>query len=195
MAETISGHLHRNSYDQAVIARSNTTQVQAGKTLCEHKHTIKMESNELDELWNITANFADQVKIEQKQNAEFQNIVQNMQIEMKKLLETLAQQHPGVSNPQKKHATYKVTSDRCWYCKEQGHFTMNCPHREEHLNQKKIKLLGNKLYFMHNNTAVPRGNSKKSCKQIVEDTCRHVSVMQNNMFAEPGEVYNTGCKP
>jgi len=134
MAETIAGRLCRNSCDQAVIARSDATQVQAGKTLCKCKHTIKMESDELDELQNITANFADQVKIEQKQNTEFQNIVQNMQIEMKKLLETLAQQHPGVSNPQIKHATYKMTSDGCWYCEEQGHFTMNCPHREEHLN-------------------------------------------------------------
>jgi len=61
---------------------------------------------------------------------------------MKKLLETLAQQHPGVSNLQTKHATYKMTSNGCWYCEEQGHFTVNCPHREEHLNQKKIKLLG-----------------------------------------------------
>jgi len=138
MAETIAGHLRRNSRDQAVITRSDTMQVQTSRTLHKCKHTIKAESDELDELRNITANFADQVKIEQKQNAEFRNIVQNMQIEMKKLLETLAQQQPGVSNPQTKHATYKMTSDRCWYCKEQGHFTMNCPHREEHLNQKKI---------------------------------------------------------
>ena len=72
---------------------------------------------------------------------------------------------------------------------------MNCPHREEHLNQEKIKLLGNKLYFMHNNTAVPRGNSEKSCRQIIEDTCRHISVMQNNMFAEPGEVYKQESVP
>jgi len=136
MAETIAGRLHGNSCDQAVIARSDTTQVQTSRTLCECEHAIKMESDELDELRNITANFADQVKIEQKQNTESRNIVQNMQIEMKKLLETLAQQQPGVSNPQTKHATYKMTSDGCWYCEEQGHFTMNCPHREEHLNQK-----------------------------------------------------------
>jgi len=195
MAETIAGCLRGNSHDQAVIARSDTMQVQASRTLCEREHAIKTESNELDELRNITANFADQVKIEQKQNVEFQNIVQNTQIEMKKFLETLAQQHPGVSNPQTKHVTYKMTSDGCWYCKEQGHFTMNCPHREEHLNQKKIKLLGNKLYFVHNNTAVSRGNSEKSYKQIIEDTCRHISVMQNNMFAEPGEVYKQESVP
>jgi len=71
MAETIAGHLCRNSHDQAVITRSDTTQAQTGRMLHKHEHTIKMESNELDELRNITANFADQVKIEQKQNAEF----------------------------------------------------------------------------------------------------------------------------
>jgi len=110
MAETIVGCLRRNSCDQAVIARSDTTQAQAGRMLHKRKHAIKMESNELDELRNITANFADQVKIEQKQNTEFRNIVQNMQIEMKKLLETLAQQHPGVSNLQTKHAKNKGIS-------------------------------------------------------------------------------------
>jgi len=170
-------------------------QAQTGRMLHECKHAIKTESDELDELRNITANFADQVKIEQKQNTEFQNIVQNTQIEMKKLLETLAQQQPGVHNLQTKHVTYKMTSDGCWYCEEQGHFTMNFPHREEHLNQKKIKLLGHKLYFTHNNTAVPRGNSEKSCKQIIEDTCRHISVVQNNMFAQPGEVYKQEYVP
>jgi len=195
MAETIAGRPRRNSRDQAVVARSDTMQAQTNRMLREHEHAIKTESDELDELRNITANFADQVKIEQKQNTEFLNIVQNTQIEMKKLLETLAQWQPGVSNLYTKHATYKMTSDGCWYCEEQGHFTMNCPHKEEHLNQKKIKFLGHKLYFTHNNTAVPRGNSEKSCNQIVEDTCRHVSVVQNNMFAEPGEVYKQESVP
>jgi hypothetical protein len=189
MAETIAGRLRGNSRDQAVVARSEPAHEQASKSLHAREHAIKIEDDSLDELRNITANFADQVKIEQKQNSEFRNIVQNTQIEMKKLLETLAQQHPGANSPQTKHATYKMTSDGCWYCEEHGHFTMNCPHREEHINQKKIKLLGNKIYFAHNNTAVPRGNNEKSVRQIVEDTCRHLAVIQNNMFAEPGEVY------
>jgi hypothetical protein len=77
------------------------------------------------------------LKIEQKQNTELCSLVQNTQIEMKKLLETLAQQHPGVSNLQTKHATYKMTADGCWYCEETGHFTMNCPHREEHISEYK----------------------------------------------------------
>ena len=72
---------------------------------------------------------------------------------------------------------------------------MNCPHREEHINQKKIKLLGNKIYFAHNNTAVPRGNNEKSVGQIVEDTCRQVAIIQNNMFADSGEVYKQESVP
>jgi len=195
MAETIAGRLRGNTRDQTVVTRSEPSQAQASTTLRVREQAIKMESDELDELRNITANFVDQVKIEQKQNSELRNLVQSTQIEMKKLFETLAQQHPGVNNPQAKHATYKMTSDGCWYCDEPGHFTMNCPHREEHINQKKIKLLGNKIYFAHNNTAVPRGNNDKSVRQIVEETCRKIAVMQNNMFAEPGEVYNQESVP
>ena len=61
MAETIAGRLHGNSRDQAVITRSDTMQAQTGRTLRQREHTIKMESDELDELRNITVNFADQV--------------------------------------------------------------------------------------------------------------------------------------
>jgi hypothetical protein len=48
---------------------------------------------------------------------------------------------------------------------------------------------------VHNNLAVPRGNGEKSCKQIVEEACRQITVMQNNMFAEPGEVYKQESVP
>ena len=68
-------------------------------------------------------NFEDQVKIGQKHNTKLRNFVQPTQIEMKKLFETLTQQHPGVNNPQTRHATYKMTSNGCWYCEEHGHFT------------------------------------------------------------------------
>ena len=195
MAETIAGRLRGGTREQNVLTRGEALPVQAGKSLQAREHAIKMESDELDEIRNLTANIADNVKIEQKQNSEFRSIVQNTQIEMKKLLETLAQQHQGVSNPQTKHATYKMTSEGCWYCEETGHFAMTCPHREEHINQKKIKLLGNKLYFFHNNTAVPRGTSEKTVRMIVEETCRQLAVMQNNMFAEPGEVYKQESAP
>jgi hypothetical protein len=195
MAETIAGRLRGNSRDQMNLASSAALPVHTARSLHEREQAIKSESGEFDELRNITANFADQVKIEQKQNTELRSLVQNTQIEMKKLLETLAQQHQGVSNPQTKHATYKMTADGCWYCEETGHFTMNCPHREEHINQNKIKLQGHKLFFVHNNLAVPRGNGEKSCKQMVEEACRRIAVMQNNMFAEPGEVYKQESIP
>ena len=195
MAETIAGRLRGNTRDQAVVTRDEPIAAHASQTLRAREQAIKIESDGLDELRNIAANFEDQVKIGQKQNTELRNFVQSTQIEMKKLFETLAQQHPGVNNPQTKHATYKMTSDGCWYCEEHGHFTMNCPHREEHINQKKIKLLGNKIYFAHNNTAVPRGNNEKSVRQIVEDTCRQVAIIQNNMFADPGEVYKQESVP
>ncbi|KIK05340.1 hypothetical protein K443DRAFT_130488 [Laccaria amethystina LaAM-08-1] len=179
MAETIAGRLCGNTRDQLNLASSAVLLAHTTGSLHEHEQAIKSESDEFDELQNITADFADQVKIEQKQNTELCSQVQNTQIEMKKLLETLAQQHPGVSNPQTKHVTYKMTADGCWYCEEMGHFTMNCPHREEHINQHKIKLQGHKLYFVHNNLAA----------------CRQITVMQNNMFAEPGEVYKQESVP
>jgi len=195
MAETIAGRLRGNVREQTIIARNEPMPTQVNRSLHAREQAIKMESDDFDELRNMTAQFMDQVKIEQKQNSELRSLVQNTQIEMKKLMETLSQQHPGVSNPQTKHATYKMAADGCWYCEEPGHFTMNCPHREEHINQNKIKLQGHKLFFTHNNLAVPRGNAEKSCKQMVKETCRRVAVMQNNMFAEPGEVYKGEAVP
>jgi hypothetical protein len=167
MAETIAGRLCGNTRDQLNLASSAVLLAHTTGSLHEHEQAIKSESDEFDELQNITADFADQVKIEQKQNTELCSQVQNTQIEMKKLLETLAQQHPGVSNLQTKHVTYKMTADGCWYCEEMGHFTMNCPHREEHINQHKIKLQGHKLYFVHNNLAVKNLVNKWS-KRLVD---------------------------
>jgi len=60
MAETIAECLCGNSCNQAVMARSDTMQAQTGRMLRKHEHAIKMESDELDELRNITVNFADQ---------------------------------------------------------------------------------------------------------------------------------------
>ncbi|EDR11760.1 uncharacterized protein LACBIDRAFT_323936 [Laccaria bicolor S238N-H82] len=37
---------------------------------------------------------------------------------------------------------------------------------------------------------VPRGNGEKSVRQIVEEASRQNSTLQNNMFAEPGEVFS-----
>jgi len=48
MAETIAGCLRGNLHDQVVMARSNTMQVQTGRTLHECEHAIKTESDELD---------------------------------------------------------------------------------------------------------------------------------------------------
>ncbi|EDR00178.1 uncharacterized protein LACBIDRAFT_334420 [Laccaria bicolor S238N-H82] len=186
MAETIAGRLTGDSQDHP----SNARAVLTGRSVQAREREIKTEHDEFEELRSITATFLDQIKVDQKQNSELRNMVQNMQIEMKKLLETLVHQQPNISNPQSKVASYKMTSDGCWYCDEPGHFTSNCPHREAHVAQKKIKLLGNRMYFTHNNTAVPRGNGEKSVRQIVEEASRQNLTLQNNMFAEPGEVFS-----
>ena len=97
-------------------ARTKLLPAHVNKALHTHEQEIKAERDELDELQNSAVNFVDQIKTEQRQNAELHNLVQNMQSEMKKLLETLVQQQLGVSNPQAKSVTYKMTSDECWYC-------------------------------------------------------------------------------
>ncbi|EDR06400.1 uncharacterized protein LACBIDRAFT_328727 [Laccaria bicolor S238N-H82] len=133
MAETIAGRLTGDSRDHP----SNARAVSTGRSVQARKREIKMEHDEFKELRSITATFLDQIKVDQKQNSELRNMVQNTQIEMKKLLETLVHQQLNISNPQ-----------------------------------------------------IPRGNGEKSVRQIVEEASRQNLTLQNNMFAEPGEVFS-----
>jgi hypothetical protein len=62
MAETIAGRLHGNTRDQMNLASSAALPAHTTRSLHEREQAIKSESGEFDELRNITANFADQVK-------------------------------------------------------------------------------------------------------------------------------------
>ncbi|EDR07192.1 uncharacterized protein LACBIDRAFT_328208 [Laccaria bicolor S238N-H82] len=110
--------------------------------------------------------------------------------EMNKLTEMLMTQHvTSAPTMRQTQPTWRMGSDRCWYCEETGHFTMNCPHREEHIRTGKIKMSGHKMFCALTGQPVPRGTNGKSAKMIVKEASNKDMMAQSNMFASPGEIY------
>ena len=204
MAETIAGCAQGGTASSAWRHGVNTVETRSkdhsqSYTTHSHGHNVKLE-DDMRELTQKVALLMDQVTNSEKtQQSEIHQLLQTSRQDMQKLVETLTQQHVTTAPTLRQTGVKPALQDGCWYCEELGHFAFNCPHREEHLKTGKIKMVGNRIFFVHSGQPVPRGTAGKSAKDIVEEAIKaHFhknNVAQSNMFASPGEVYTHTVEP
>ena len=196
MAETIAGRAQGATSSSTARLGVNSAEVKATREPHTHaapSYNIKLE-DDLRELNNKVALLMD--KFTTSERAQ-QSALQASRQEMNRLTESLMHQHVTTAPTVRQTAqpVWKMGPDGCWYCEEQGHFAMNCPHREEHIRTGKIRISGNKMFFALTGQPVPRGTNGKSAKTIVEEASNKENMAQSNLFASPGEVYTQTLEP
>jgi len=196
MAESIAGCTQGATSSNATGCGMNVTEARTTQEPHMHNtltYNIKLE-DDLRELNNKVALLMD--KFTTCQRAQHSTLQASRQ-EKNRLTESLMHQHVTTAPTvrQTTQLTCEMGPDGCWYCEELGHFTTNCPHRDEHIRMGKIKISSNKMFFALTGQPVLRGLNGKSAKMIVEEACNKENIAQSNLFVSPGEIYTQALEP